>query len=206
MALNVLTLSAAKKYLAKVVAGIKSYSVDGLTLNIITNDGTRLSMTFPKPADGKDGAKGDKGDTGERGLQGERGLPFTYADFTQEQLNALKVKGDKGDNGANGADGFSPTIAIKKNTSNEYVLSITNKSGSFDTPNLKTTGNQFNVDDLTESDIEKLRERLGVYNTTQDVIQSNDIVVQSVNSDSVVLSSESNNITKINDEELLWQM
>lgn len=195
MALNVLTLSAAKKYLAKVVAGIKSYSVDGLTLNIITNDGTRLSMTFPKPADGKDGAKGDKGDTGERGLQGERGLPFTYADFTQEQLNALK-----------GADGFSPTIAIKKNTGNEYVLSITNKSGSFDTPNLKATGNQFNVDDLTDSDIEKLRERLGVYNAPQNVIQSDDIVVQSVNSDSVVLSSETNNITKINDEELLWQM
>lgn len=34
---------------------------------------------------GKDGEKGDKGD------------PFTFADFTQEQINSLKIKGDKGD-------------------------------------------------------------------------------------------------------------
>lgn len=39
------------------------------------------------------GAKGDKGDAGERG---EKGDAFTYADFTSEQLAALKgPKGDK---------------------------------------------------------------------------------------------------------------
>lgn len=41
--------------------------------------------------------KGEKGDTGLRGIQGVKGDPFTYADFTPEQLTALKVKGDKGD-------------------------------------------------------------------------------------------------------------
>ena len=40
--------------------------------------------------------KGPKGDIGLTGPQGE---PFTYADFTPEQLEALKVKGDKGDKG-----------------------------------------------------------------------------------------------------------
>ena len=36
-----------------------------------------------------------------------------------------------------GQDGFSPKIEEKINTDSEYVLTITNKDGSFDTPNLK---------------------------------------------------------------------
>lgn len=57
---------------------------------------------------GTPGPKGDKGDTGEQGPQGERGETglqgpkgdaFTYSDFTPEQLESLKVKGDKGDKG-----------------------------------------------------------------------------------------------------------
>ena len=52
------------------------------------------------------GIKGDQGDpftyedfTQEQldALKGEKGDPFTYEDFTQEQLEALKVKGDQGD-------------------------------------------------------------------------------------------------------------
>lgn len=47
------------------------------------------------------------------------------------------VKGQKGDPGENGEDGFSPTIT--ENTSNRdncYKLDITNKDGTFTTPNL----------------------------------------------------------------------
>ena len=40
--------------------------------------------------------KGPKGDIGLTGPQGE---PFKYEDFTPEQLESLKVKGDKGDKG-----------------------------------------------------------------------------------------------------------
>lgn len=39
-------------------------------------------------------------------LKGDKGDPFTYADFTAEQLAALK--GEKGDTGAQGADGYTP--------------------------------------------------------------------------------------------------
>lgn len=54
------------------------------------------------------GAAGPKGDTGERGPQGPKGDPFTYSDFTQEQLASLKGdKGEKGDTGPSGADGKS---------------------------------------------------------------------------------------------------
>ena len=73
---------------------------------------------------GPQGPKGDKGDTGEQGPQGEQGPKgeqgpqgeqgptgpqgpkgdaFTYADFTAEQIAALK--GEKGDTGATGATG-----------------------------------------------------------------------------------------------------
>lgn len=41
------------------------------------------------------------------------------------------AKGDKGE------DGFSPTITEKTNSSSTYILTVTNKNGSFDTPNLK---------------------------------------------------------------------
>lgn len=58
---------------------------------------------------GLQGATGDKGDTGEQGPQGpkgDKGDPFTYADFTAEQLAALKgPKGEKGDIGEQGPQG-----------------------------------------------------------------------------------------------------
>ena len=54
-----------------------------------------------KGVDYFDGEKGDKGD------------PFTYEDFTPEQLASLKGdKGDKGDNGKDGADGYTPVKDI----------------------------------------------------------------------------------------------
>ena len=57
-----------------------------------------------KGVDYFDGEKGDKGD------------PFTYEDFTPEQLASLKGdKGDKGDNGIDGkdgADGYTPVKGI----------------------------------------------------------------------------------------------
>ena len=40
---------------------------------------------------------------GPRGMRGDTGAAFTYADFTQEQLAALK--GEKGDTGAQGPQG-----------------------------------------------------------------------------------------------------
>ena len=74
--------------------------------------------TGPAGPAGPKGDKGDKGDTGARGPQGEigatgpqgpkgdtgeKGAPFTYSDFTAEQLAALK--GPKGDTGATGPKG-----------------------------------------------------------------------------------------------------
>ena len=47
---------------------------------------------------GLQGIQGEKGDKGDKGDRGEKGNPFTYEDFTPEQLAALKgEKGDKGE-------------------------------------------------------------------------------------------------------------
>lgn len=55
---------------------------------------------------GPRGATGAQGPRGEQGIQGPKGNPFTYSDFTAEQLAALKgPKGEKGDTGAAGPQG-----------------------------------------------------------------------------------------------------
>ena len=46
----------------------------------------------------------------------------------------LNIKGPQGESG------FSPTITIKEDTEDTYILTITTSEGSFDTPNLKGTG------------------------------------------------------------------
>ena len=66
--------------------------------------------TGPQGPQGEKGDKGDTGPQGPQGLQGEKGDkgdPFTYADFTEEQLAGLKGdKGDKGDKGEPGEQGI----------------------------------------------------------------------------------------------------
>lgn len=47
--------------------------------------------------------KGAKGEPGTNGTNGDKGAAFTYADFTQPQLDALK--GPKGDAGTPGTPG-----------------------------------------------------------------------------------------------------
>lgn len=70
------------------------------------------------------GEKGDKGDTGNTGPAGADGAP-----------------GTNGQDGSPGEDGFSPTIVENENNDEStYKLDITTKTGSFTTPNLKSSG------------------------------------------------------------------
>lgn len=70
-------------------------------------------------------------------------IAFEDGQTFQDKYNSGELKGEKGDKGEqgtagiNGEDGFSPTIIEKTNTDTEYVLTVTNKDGSYDTPNLK---------------------------------------------------------------------
>lgn len=110
-------------------------------------------LTGEKGADGKDGAPGEPGPEGPRGVPGEtgpkgdKGDPFTYDDFTPEQLAALTgpagkdgeqgppgpkgdegVPGEQGQKGDNGEPGFSPTIKVEDVDGGHKVI-ITDKDG-----------------------------------------------------------------------------
>lgn len=72
----------------------------------------------PQGEQGLQGLQGETGPTGPQGIQGPKGDAFTYADFTQDQLNALK--GPQGETGPQGPQGETPSIAhLEANISNK---------------------------------------------------------------------------------------
>ena len=96
-------------------------------------NGTILTITSASGTSSADlkGEKGDKGEQGLRGLQGERGVQgekgdkgdaFTYADFTAEQLAALK--GPKGDAGAPGYTPVKGTDYFTEEDKTELVNAV----------------------------------------------------------------------------------
>lgn len=71
------------------------------------------------------GPQGIKGDKGQIGPQGPKGDPFTYNDFTSEQLQSLK--GEKGDAGTNGAT-YTPAVDSAGNLSWSNTAGLPNPS------------------------------------------------------------------------------
>lgn len=66
------------------------------------------------------------------------------------------VDGNPGAPGTDGSDGVSPTVVVKTSTDDTYILTITDKNGSYDTPNLKGSGGGGSasaLDNLTDVDI-----------------------------------------------------
>ena len=146
--MDMISYSLSKKIAASAVSGVQSMSVSGQTLTINTKDSGVLTMTFPTPKDGvsitdidvnannqivftmSDGTEFISGKIPT--VKGDKGDPFTYSDFTPEQLDSLK-----------GSDGFSPTITENAdNTDKIYKLDITTADSTFTTPNLKGADGQ----------------------------------------------------------------
>lgn len=120
-------------------SGVKSATVSGTTITFTMNDNSQQIMTFPIPADGKDGANGisivgleitptnhligtfSDGSVVDAGLittiRGERGYTGTAG-----------KDGKDGTNGTNGVDGISPTVTITESTG-RHTVSITDKDG-----------------------------------------------------------------------------
>lgn len=83
------------------------------------------------------------------GMGAIKGAPCTIKSITKSgNLNTVVFEWTDLDNVKHestmlvydGADGFSPTIVVKSSTATEYILTITDKNGSYDTPNLKGSG------------------------------------------------------------------
>lgn len=101
--------------------------VDGLTPTIGDNGNWYLGDTDTgKPSRGE---VGPDGAPGKDGAQGEKGDPFTYEDFTEEQLAALKgdpgPKGDPGQKGDTGESGLPNVLSI---SGAEIALTLANNT------------------------------------------------------------------------------
>ena len=122
-----------------------------LTGNMEVLDGEDGAPGAPG-ANGKDGKDGKDGGPGPAGkgiasieqVTGESQILITYDDGTEADpidiptvAGADGKDGKDGTNGTNGTDGVSPTVEVKTSTDSSYILTITDKNGSYDTPNLK---------------------------------------------------------------------
>lgn len=145
---------------------------DGLTPIIGANGNWYLDDTDTgKPSRGEQGVQGQPGQDGENGTDGisittittgdptqSDGFTITPLTFNKSDSSNIVVNvsakngmdGQDGTNGTDGQDGISPNISVKTNTNDEYVLTITDADGSFDTPNLKGQGGSTGTVDYTE--------------------------------------------------------
>ena len=147
--MDIITYALSKKIAEHAVSGVQSMSVNGQTLTINTKDSGVLTMTFPTPKDGvsvtdidvnannqivftmSDGTEFISGEIPT--VKGDKGDPFTYSDFTQEQLEALKGTDGytpiKGTDYFDGQDGFSPSATVEK-VDKIATITITDKNGT----------------------------------------------------------------------------
>ena len=182
--MDLISYALSKKVAASAVSGVKSMSVEGKTLKIVTNDSGTLTMTFPTPKDGvsvvdidvntnnqivftmSDGTEIISGKIPT--VKGDKGDPFKYSDFTQEQLDSLK-----------GKDGFNPTITENAgNPDKIYKLDITTADSTFTTPNLKGADGQGGSGGGEENTIESIS--VNGVNVAVDENKNVDITVPSI--------------------------
>lgn len=154
--MDIVTYALCKKLAAAAVSGIKNLTVDGLNLIIETADGNTLTMTFPKPADGKDGkdgldgkdgkdgidgvngVDGKDGKDGADGLNGQDGISITNVEVTEDNrvlctlsdgsvIDAGAITLDDVQNGVDGKDGISVTD-IKIDENNHLICTLSDGS------------------------------------------------------------------------------
>ena len=102
--------------------GYRKILIDGEIEKTNESDIFEGIMKGPK---GDTGPQGPKGDTGPKG---DKGDPFTYEDFTSEQLDLLQSaigeKGPKGDTGDTGPKGDTGLQGIPGNSTQQLTFSI----------------------------------------------------------------------------------
>lgn len=125
-----------------------------LTSATLTEIETKLeSGEFIGP-EGPPGIQGEVGPRGEVGPPGEKGDPFTYEDFTPEQLAALQgPKGDTGDKGPAGED-YVLTQADKEEIASIAGSGAPTKVSQLENDSLFVTESQLN--DKVEREVSSL--------------------------------------------------
>ena len=123
------------------LAGI---GIESLEQTTISTDDSGINIWTATLTDGStyqfEVRNGQRGEKGLQGATGEKGDPFTYADFTAEQLAELKgpkgEKGDTGDTGPAGANGYTPvrgtdywTAADQEQIVSDVLAALPNAQG-----------------------------------------------------------------------------
>lgn len=121
-----------------------------------------------------------------------------YRKAERAQTDAAYVKRMAEDGEFDGDPGFSPTVTVKKDTSTEYILTITTADGEFDTPNLIAAGtgdlhDQFNQE--TPSDRWDINHNMKKYPSVTVVDSANtvvygEVVYDDLNNLHILFSSE----------------
>lgn len=91
-------------------------------------------------------------------IKGDKGDPFTFDDFTNEQLEALKVKGDKGDKGDRGERGKAFTY---DDFTSDQLESLKVKGDTGERGEKGEKGDAFKFSDFTSEQLEYLKGEKG---------------------------------------------
>jgi hypothetical protein len=98
-------------------------------------------------------------------IRGEKGEPFEYADFTEEQLAALKGekgdKGDKGDTGAQGEKGEKGDTGEKGDKGDKGEDGTVTFEALTEEQKASLKGDPFTFEDFTESQLALLKGEKG---------------------------------------------
>lgn len=113
---------------------------DNGDLIVTQADGTENNLGHVVGSQGPQGPQGLQGPQGEIGIQGPQGDPFTFDDFTAEQLASLKgdkgeqgLQGEKGDTGEPGKDSQANIAVMPGKSSNgqQFLkITVTDKDGN----------------------------------------------------------------------------
>ena len=114
------------------LAGI---GIESLEQTTISTDDSGINIWTATLTDGStyqfEVRNGQRGEKGLQGAPGEKGDPFTYADFTAEQLAALKgPKGDTGEQGPQGETGPQGPQGIQGETGPQGPKGDTGATGA----------------------------------------------------------------------------
>lgn len=164
--MDLLAIGQAKKATKSSVSGWKSVELNEQTgeVTAVSNDNKTYHWSYPIPKDGSDGVNGfsifiahtrrgseDDGyfiptdlESYDRELQVGDKILFSGELYCVDEIRTVENTPHyyyhDGPETIKGTDGFSPLIEVKEDTDNSYILKITDKIGSFDTPNLKGSG------------------------------------------------------------------
>lgn len=126
--MDIVTYALCKNFVKKSLIGIGALKGSPCTIKSIVEDDDSIVVTFEWES--TEGTKETSTMVVPRGKDGKSAF-----EVAQEQ----GFSGDE-DEWLESLIGYSPTITVESDTDEEYILKITNKEGSFLTPNLKGGG------------------------------------------------------------------